>query len=154
MIFGKHYSEYIRFQAPILAALAAVGLGRLLLSLAGLPDSVVKFVSMSVVGFAGIVYYGVGVRRSGFGSYRHLLVLIFNQGLIANGMAILGICLAVAGWPNIYDVMEFRGPFATAETTPLQHGLAHLFIGTTVGTLVGWAMGSIVMAILGRERKS
>ena len=153
MIFGKPYSDYIRFQAPILIALTVVGLARLVLSLAGLPDSTVKFLSMSVVGFAGIVYYGLRVRPSGFGGYRQLLVLIFNQGLIANGIAILGICLAVAGLPNIYDVMEFRGPFATAETTALQHGLAHLFIGTTVGSLVGWTMGSIVMALYGRARK-
>jgi len=153
MIFGKPYSDYIRFQAPFLAALVVVGLARLALSLAGLPDSTVKFVSVSVVGFAGIVYYGLRVRPSGFGGYRQMLVLIFNQGLIANGVAILGIGLAVTGLPNIYDVIEFRGPFATAETTPLQHGLAHLFIGTTVGALIGWAMGSIVMALFGRARK-
>ena len=153
MIFGKQYSEYLRFQAPVLIALTVVGLARLVLSLAGLPDSVVKFVSMSVVGLVGIVYYGLKVRPSGFGSYRQMLVLIFNQGLLVNGIAILGICLAVAGMPNIYDVMEFRGPFATAETTPLQHGLAHLLVGTTVGTLVGWTVGSIVMALFGRARR-
>ena len=152
-MFGKPYSEYVRFQAPILIAMAVVGLLRLVLSITGLPDSTVKFVSVSAVGFAGIVYYGVRVRRSGFGSYRHLLPLIFNQGLVANGIAILGIGLAVMGMPNIYDVHEFRGPFATAETTPLQHALAHMFIGTTVGTLIGWGMSSIVMAVFGGTRR-
>ncbi len=152
-MFGKSYTEYIRFQAPILIAMAIVGLLRLVLSIAGQPDSVVKFVSVSVVGFAGIVYYGVRVRPSGFGSYRHLLPLVFNQGLVANGIAILGIGLAVMGMPNIYDVQEFRGPFATADTTPLQHALAHMFVGTTVGALMGWGMSSIVMAIFGRGNR-
>lgn len=57
------------------------------------------------------------------------------------------------GMPNIYDVPEFRGPFATAQTTPLQHALAHLLLGTTMGALVGWLFSSIVMAIFGRARK-
>ena len=151
-MFGKPYSEYIRFQTPFLAAIAIVGLIRLMLSIAGQPDSVVKFASMTVVGFAGIVYYGVRVRSSGFGGYRHLIPLIFNQGLIANGIAILGIGLSVMGMPNIYDVAEFRPPFAR-EATPPAHAAAHLFFGTTLGTLVGWVFGSIVMAIFGRPRK-
>jgi len=151
-MFGKPYSEYIRFQTPFLAAIAVVGLIRLALSMAGQPDSVVKFASMTVVGFAGVVYYGARVRPTGFGSYRHLLPLIFNQGLIANGIAIIGIGLSVMGMPNIYDVAEFRPPFAR-EATPLAHAAAHLFFGTTLGTLVGWVFGSIVMALFGRPRK-
>jgi len=152
-MFQKSYSEYFRFQAPILIAMAIVGLLRLGLSIAGQPDSVVKFLSVTAVSFVGIIYYGLRVRPSGFGSYRHMLVLIFNQGLVAHSIAILGIILATMGLPNIYDVHEFRGPFATAETTPLQHALAHLFGGTTMGTLVGWAIGSIVMALFGRARR-
>lgn len=153
-MFGKSCSEYLRFQAPILVAMAIVGLLRLGLSIAGQPDSIVSFASVSAVGFAGIVYYGVRVRPSGLGSYRHLLPLVFNRGLVANGIAILGIGLAVMGMPNIYDVQEFRGPFATAETTPLQHALAHMFIGTTIGALIGWGMSSVVMAIFGRPQRS
>lgn len=151
-MFGKSFAEYVRFQSPVLIAMAIVGLLRLILSIAGLPDSMVKFLSVSAVGFAGIVYYGVRVRPSGFGSYRHLLALVFIQGLVANGVAVVGIGLAVMGLPNIYDVPEFRGPFATPETTPLQHALAHMFVGTTVGALVGWGMSSIVMAIFGRSK--
>lgn len=151
-MFGKPYSEYIRFQIPFLIAITVVGLLRLVLSITGQPDSVVKFASMTVVGFAGIVYYGVRVRPSGFGSYRHLIPLIFNQGLIANGIAVLGIALAVMGMPNIYDVVEFRPPFAR-DASPLAHALSHLLFGTTLGTLVGWAFGSIVMALFGRAKR-
>ncbi len=55
--------------------------------------------------------------------------------------------------PNISDTPEFLGPFTTAQTTPLQHALAHIFGGTTAGALVGWAFASIVMALFGRPRK-
>lgn len=148
-MFGKPYAEYIRYQKPFLIAMAVVGVLRLALSIAGVSDAITKFVSITVVGIAGSVYYAATVRRRGFGNYRHLLPLVFNQGLVANGIAIVGIGLAVAGYPNIYDVQEFRGPFATAETTPLQHALAHLFMGTTVGALVGWIITSILMALFG-----
>ena len=50
-MFGKPYSEYLRFQAPILIAMAVLGLLRLGLSIAGQPDSVVKFVSVTAVSF-------------------------------------------------------------------------------------------------------
>ena len=152
-MFGKPYAEYIRYQLPFLIATAVVGLLRLGLSLAGQPASMVKYVSITALGFLSFAWYGVTVRRRGFGSYRHLLPLVFNQGLIANGIAILGIALAVMGMPNIYDMPEFRGPFATAQTTPLQHALAHLFGGTTAGALVGWGFSSIFMALFGGPRK-
>ena len=151
-MFGKSYTQYLRYQSPILVAIAGVGMVRLVLSLAGQPDSMVKFFSMTAVGLAGIVYYALTVRRHGFGSYLHMIPLIFNQGLVANGIAILGILLSVLGLANIYDVPEFRPPFAR-DASPAAHALAHLFLGTTVGTLVGWLFGSIVMAIGGRPRK-
>ena len=151
-MFGKNYTDYIRFQAPVLALLAAVGLARLVLSLAGAPDPMVRYLSMTVVFFGGIVFYGLRVGRSGFGRYRHLLPLVFNQSLIFHAIAILGITLSAFGLPNVYDLPEFRGPGATAQTTALTHGLSHLFVGTTVGTLVGWGFGSLVMLIGGRPR--
>lgn len=148
-MFGKPYAEYIRFQWPVLAVIAVVGLARLALSLAGMPNSVVRFVSVTVVGFAGFVYYGLRVGRTGFGTYRHLVPLIFNQGLVVNAIAIFAIALGMVGWPNIYDAPEFRGP-GGENVSPTVHILAHLFIGTTVPVLIGWAIASLVMRFGGR----
>ena len=59
-MFGKPYSEYLRFQTPFLVAMAVVGVLRLGLSLAGQPDSIVKFASMTAVGFAtGLLGLGI-----------------------------------------------------------------------------------------------
>lgn len=149
-LFDKPYTDYLRFQAPILAGIAVVGLTRLLLSIGGTPDSAVKYVSMTVVFFAGILYYGLRVGRSGFGAYRHILPLVFNQSLVFHAVAILGITLSANGFPNVFDAPEFRGPGESATTTALPHALSHVFIGTTLGTLVGWGVGSALMAITGR----
>src|SRR5262245_56497345 len=59
MIFGKPYSEYVRYQMPFLIGTAVLGLVRLGLSLAGQPNDVTKFFSMSVFGFIGIFYYAL-----------------------------------------------------------------------------------------------
>ncbi|MEO5761299.1 MAG: hypothetical protein ABIR28_03215 [Vicinamibacteria bacterium] len=151
-MFGKPYSAYLRFQWPFLTAIAVVGFIRLGLSIAGQPDSMVKFFSMTVVGIIGSVYYAMTVRRSGFGNYRELIPLIFNQNFLANSIAILGIILSIYGMPNILDVPEFKPPFAR-ESTSLQHALAHLFLGNIVGTLFGWIITSMIMAIGGGRKK-
>jgi hypothetical protein len=152
-MFGKPYADYVRFQMPVLIAITVVGLARLALSLAGMPNSVVKYVSITVVALAGVLYYGLRVGPSGFGGYKQLLPLIFNQTVLLNGIAILGIGVAVMGLPNIYDAPEFRGPGGGATTSPAVHALAHLFIGNIVGTLLFWGLGSLVMLIGGRPRK-
>ena len=47
-MFGKKMSEYASLQGPLLAALVVVGLARLALSLAGLPDATVKWVAPNI----------------------------------------------------------------------------------------------------------
>src|SRR5437762_9460464 len=76
VMFGKPVSAYLRFQKAWLILLAAVGLARLGLSLAGVPDRAVMWLSMTAVGWAAIISYGVAVHTSGFGTFRHLVAMI------------------------------------------------------------------------------
>jgi hypothetical protein len=78
-MFGKRLSQYLGFQKVWLALIAAVGLARLGLSLAGLPDSTVTFLSITVAGWAAALYYGVAVHTRGFGSFKQLLPLMVFQ---------------------------------------------------------------------------
>ena len=48
-IFGKSFSQYVTFEKGFLILVLVVGLARLALSLAGLPNATVKFVSLSVL---------------------------------------------------------------------------------------------------------
>ena len=61
-MLGKSLSEYVRFQRMILGLILAVGLARLLLSLAGVSNDTAKFLSMTVVALASLFYYGIRVR--------------------------------------------------------------------------------------------
>ena len=48
-IFGKSLSEYVSFEKEFLILTMAVGMGRLILSLSGVPNSSVKWVSLTAV---------------------------------------------------------------------------------------------------------
>jgi hypothetical protein len=146
-MFGKRVTEYLGFQKAWLILLAVVGLGRLGLSLAGLPDRTVMWLSMTVVGWAAVFYYGVAVHTRGFGSYKHLLPLMIFQVVLVQAIAVFGILLAIAGLPNIYAAPEYSGPPFARSANQWTHALAHLTIGIVVPVLLGWAVGSLVLLI-------
>jgi hypothetical protein len=146
-MFGKRVSEYLGFQKWWLAVIAAVGLARLLLSLAGLPDRTVMFLSMTVAGWIAVLYYGVAVHTKGFGSYKQLLPLMIFQVALVQAIAVTGILLAIAGLPNIYAAPEFSGPPFARSANQWTHALAHLTIGMVAPVLLGWAVASLVLLI-------
>jgi hypothetical protein len=149
-MFGKRLSEYLKFQRVWLALIAAVGLARLGLSLAGLPDSAVMFLSMTAVGWAAVIYYGVAVHTKGFGSYKQLLPLMIFQVVLVQSIAVAGILLAIAGFPNIYAAPEYSGPPFARSTNQWSHALAHLTIGMVAPVLLWWGVGSLVLLITKR----
>lgn len=145
-VFGKSLSDYVRFQRVILGLILVVGVARLLLSLAGVSDNGVKFLSMTVVTIAGVFYYGIRVHTSGFGSYMQLLPLLVIQAVLANSIAIVGIVIAhYTLHPNIFTAPEFGG-----LTRARWHILGHLTFGNIAGPLVSWLLASIVMWVTKR----
>ena len=56
-IFGKPSSDYIRFSRLFLVLIAVTGLVRLALSLGGVPNSTVKWFSMTGLMWIAVVYY-------------------------------------------------------------------------------------------------
>lgn len=142
-MFGKRVSEYLAFQKEMLAILAVVGLARLGLSLAGVPDSTVAWLSMNVVTWAAALYYGVAVHTRGFGSYKQILPLAFFQIVLQQAIAVLGILLAIAGYPNVYAAPEF----SFGAQSQWVHLLSHLTIGIIVPPFLLWGVASLVMLV-------
>jgi hypothetical protein len=110
-VLGKRLSEYFAFQKVFLALIAMAGVARLGISLAGVPDGTAKWFSMTVLAAASIFYYGTAVHMRRFGSYKQLLSLPLIQSVLAKSIAIIGIALTIAGFPNIFGAPEFSGPF-------------------------------------------
>lgn len=144
-IFGKRPSDYVAFARVFLALILAVGILRLALSLGGVPNTAAKWVSITVVIWIGFIYFAIKVHTTGFGTYRHLLPIYFLQMLAAQVVIVPAIILAImTGQDNIFSIPEVS--FGTDGKT-WSHVLAHLFIGTTVGTLMGWLPGCLVMFV-------
>jgi hypothetical protein len=142
-MFGKPISSYLAFEKVWLASIAAVGLVRLGLSLAGLADHTVAWFSMNVVVWAGALYFGVAVHTKGFGSYPQLLPLMIFATLTMQSIAVLGILLSIAGMPNVFTAPEF----SFGVQSQWVHLLAHLTIGLVAPPLLLWAVSSLVLLI-------
>jgi hypothetical protein len=145
-LFGKTLSQYLNFQKYILLLILAVGLGRLILSLAGLPNSATRWLSISVVALIGLVYYSIRVHTTGFGSYKQLLPLIFIQSVVSQAIVIAGIVIAIyTHKDNVFSAPEFSG--GTDGKTWLHAG-AHLIVGLIIGPLVGWLIGCLLLFVV------
>jgi hypothetical protein len=142
-IFGKRLSEYVAFCKPFLVLILVVGIVRLALSLGGVSTSIVKWLSITAVAWIGILYYSIRVHTSGFGSYKQLLPICVLQGLAGQAVVVSGIVIAIfTGKDNIFSVPEYA--FGGDGKTWLHVG-AHLLFGTTIGPLVGWLVGCVIM---------
>jgi len=152
-MFGKSLSEYVAFQKPVLILIAIVWLLRLGLSMAGVPVSGAKFVSVTGVVLLGALYYGWAVGQRGFGSFKQLYGLNLIQGIVSQTLVALAIVLGiVTGQDNIYTIPEFYPPSAGNDPLGLPtdgknfgHAIAHVVVAGAIAIpIVGWLMGSVV----------
>ena len=103
-----------------MAAIAGVGVLRFILTVAGLPDSSVKYVSMTIVILAGTVYFAFATRSHKERLYAsYLLILPY---LIIE-VAALGYTWAT-GQQTIFHSKDYSLGFSIA-----QHTLGHLVGG-------------------------
>jgi|SRR5882724_3512976 len=143
-IFGKRLSEYFAFCKPFLGLILVVGIVRLALSLGGAPNSAAKWISITAVIWIGVLYYAIRVHTSGFGSYKQLLPICFLLSLTAQAIIVPAIILAIfTGQDNIFSIPE---NFFGNDGKTWLHVAGHLFIGgTTLGPLIGWLFGCVIM---------
>jgi lysylphosphatidylglycerol synthetase-like protein (DUF2156 family) len=143
IIFNKPLSEYLAFQKVMLLLTIVVGVARLALSLGGVGNPTVKWLSITIVGIIGLVYYAIRVHTSGFGSYKQLLALIVIQNIVAQAIIIAGIVIAIVTHKdNIFSAPEYS---PTADGKTWLHAGMHLVLGVVVGSLLWWGIGSVIM---------
>jgi hypothetical protein len=141
-MFGKPISEYLHFQAAFLLLLGLVGVLRLGVSLAGASDHTSAFLSMNVIGWIAVVYYGVAAHGRGF-TYKQLLPLGFFQIVLQQAICVVGILLAIAGRQNVFAAPEF----SVSGQSQWIHLAAHLTVGILVPTLLFWGVAALTLRI-------
>jgi len=144
-MFGKTVGQYLAFQKVILALIAVAFVVRLGLSLSGTPNETAKWISVTSVLLLGVVFYGVAVHTTGFGSYKQLYPLLLFQSLLGEGLVALAIVLAiVTGRDNIYTAPEYSGGGDGKNWT---HVVAHLMVAAVSLPLISWAIASLVLFV-------
>mgnify|MGYP001244494233 CR=1 FL=1 len=144
-IFGKSLGEYVALAKWLIIFVLAVGIARLALSLAGVPNSTGKWASVTVAFLIGVLCFSVRVHTSGFGSYKQLLPAIWILSFATQAFVAATIVLAiVTGHDNIFTAPEYSGG---GDGKTWLHVGAHLVLGATVAPLVGWLLGSLIMFI-------
>jgi hypothetical protein len=143
-IFGKSFSDYLIFERGFLILIVAVGLTKLVLSFLGVPNSALKFLSLTVLLLAGMLYYSVRVHTSRFGDYKQLLPVLALQVIAAQSLIVAGIVFAIlTGHDNIFTIREFA-PGKTNATWG--HAASHV-MAMIVFPLFLWLLGSLVMFV-------
>lgn len=152
-MFGKTLLQYVAFQKPILILIAVVFVMRLALSMAGVPVSGAKFVSVTAVLVLGSLYYGWAAGQQGFGSFKQLYGANLVQGVFSQTLIALAIVLGIViGQDNIYTIPEFYPPSAGNDPMGMPpdgksfpHAIAHVVVaGAILMPLVGWLLSSVV----------
>ena len=146
-LFGKSLSDYLRFQKILLILTVAFGLVRLILSMAGVPDALVTWFSMTGLLPIAVVYYPIRVHMKGFGGYPQVLILIAIQVLFSQVMTAIGIFAApLTGVDNIFSAAE-------AEASHLGHAAIHLGTWPIVSVIL-WLPASLILLVTRRVSKA
>ena len=143
-MFGHSIGEYIRFQRWILALIVLVFAVRLGASLAGRPNEEIRWISMSAVGAAALIYVAVTVHTKRFGSYKQLFGLLLIQNVLSHTLIASAILLGIlTGSDNIFTAPEY---FGGEDGKNWLHVLAHVLAGF-LAAVVGWLFGSLILLI-------
>lgn len=127
-----------------IAAIAVMGVVRFALNMAGLPNNVVKYFSMTVIMIAGSLYFAVV-------SSTHKERLKAAYLLVLPYMTIEVLALGytwISGHPTIFHAQEYSFGVGIAA-----HTLGHLVGGLTWEPLFGFLMMEIVWLIFAGGRR-
>jgi hypothetical protein len=143
-MFGKKFSEYVRFERWILVLVAIAFVVRLSLSLAGTSFTSTRWVSINLVLLVGLIYCSVAVHTTGFGSYKQLFGLLLIQNVFAHLLIASGIILGiVTGTTNAFTVPEVSGGGNGATWF---HAVLHP-VASILVSLFAWLVGSVILFI-------
>lgn len=147
-IRGRTLGDHIRLLGPLFMLLAAVFALRWILALAGAPRFALQVVSTTAAVPVAILLAVMLIHLRRFGSYANVVV----ASLLLNAWIQLLICSAivlsiVTGVENIYTQPEYS---LGGDPRHLRHLYGHVTFGIGIGTLIGAAVGALLLFLMRR----
>ncbi len=143
-IGGHGIRQHIRFLAPLFGLITAVWLLRLVLYAAAAPHGTFRVVSVTLTTAVAVMLAAMMIHYHEFGGYASVvasafLLVAWEQLLVSATIAFS----AFTGLQNVYSMPEYSG----GESYAL-HIAGHLTAGIGSGTLVGSAVGCLLLVLL------
>ncbi len=143
-IGGHGIRQHIRFLAPLFGLITAVWLLRMVLYAASSPHGIFRVVSVTLATAVAVLLSAVMIHHRDFGSYPSVvasafLLVTWEQLLVSAAIAFA----AFTGLQNIYSIPEYS--FGESH---LAHIAGHLTAGVGSGTLIGSAVGCLLLMLL------
>ena len=143
-IDGHGPRDYLHLLAPLFALMAAVWALRIVVYAAGVTPMVLHIISVTVAGRLSILLAVIMIYRRRFGSYTSVIASVFLltcwEQLIISAAILFTV---ITGVTNVYSARRF-----TFGESPAVHLAGHLTVGIGSGTLLGAAMGCLLLWIL------
>ncbi len=146
-IGGHRVREHIRMLSPAFVLVMGVWILRWIIAAAGTPIWLTRLASVTVATTVAVLLSAILIHVRRFGNYVSVVVASLLINVWAQGLIIVSILFSiVTGKTNIYTLPEFSLPGAYASQWGHIHG--HLTLGVGVGTLVGAAVGCLLLWLL------
>ena len=143
-IDGHGLRDYLHLLAPLFALLAAVWALRIVVYAAGATGDILHIISVTLAGRVSILLVVIMIHRRRFGGYISVITSVFLLSCWEQFIISAAILFTVlTGMTNVYSAPRF-----TFGETPLAHLVGHLTVGIGSGTLLGAAMGCLLLLIL------
>jgi hypothetical protein len=143
-IDGHSLRDYLGLLAPLFAFMAAVWGLRIVVYAAGATGDILHIVSVTLAGRLSILLVVIMIHRRRFGGYSSVITSVFLLSCWEQLIISAAIFFTVlTGITNVYSAPRF-----TFGESPLSHLVGHLTVGIGSGTLLGAAMGCLLLLIL------
>ena len=148
-ISGRSLGEHIRLLTPLFGLIAAVWVLRWSLFHLGLPLSLVRYLSITVIVPVCILLAAVLIHVKRFGGYSNVVLSAVLLVMWSQALIVAAILLAVlTGIDNVYTLPEFSG--LDPDPNHVRHIRGQVTFGIGFESLFGALIGCLFLFMLRR----
>lgn len=148
-IGGHSLRDHFGLLAPLFGLIAAVWALRLILDAAGAPSAIIRITSVTTAASIALLLAVLLIHFRRFGGYPSVVVAALLLTCWQELLVIAAIVFAVlTGSENVFSAA--RHGRMVHDPRHLRHIMGHLTFGLGLGTLLGSAMGCVLLWVLRR----